>query len=43
MEKETFEALKKGDQRAWATFFTEFDPLIESVVAWTKWHFATPR
>lgn len=33
------DALKAGDQRAWASFFTYFDGLIRSVVAWPRWHF----
>lgn len=33
------EAMKKGDETAWNAFFSEYDPLIRSIVAWPKWHF----
>lgn len=32
-------ALQAGDDAAWTSFFTEFDPLIQSVVSWPKWRF----
>ncbi len=31
--------LREGDNGAWESFFQEFDKLIGSVVAWSKWHF----
>jgi RNA polymerase sigma factor (sigma-70 family) len=34
-----FEALRANDESAWTRFFEEFDPLITSVVRWSKWHF----
>ena len=33
------DALGRGDETAWNAFFSEYDPVIRSVVAWPKWHF----
>lgn len=33
------EALRQGQDAAWNAFFEQFDPLITSVVNWSKWHF----
>ncbi len=32
-------ALRQGQDAAWDALFEEFDPLIISVVRWSKWHF----
>ncbi|MDA1043721.1 MAG: sigma-70 family RNA polymerase sigma factor [Verrucomicrobia bacterium] len=32
--------LRQGDSSAWESFFETFDPLIISIVSWSKWHFA---
>lgn len=39
MEKAIIDALQAGDQAAWSSFFAEFDPLLRSVAAWSKWRF----
>ena len=35
------EALKKGDEKAWARFFLLYDKEIRAIAAWPKWHFDT--
>ena len=40
MQENQIEDLKKGDLKAWDAFISDIDPLIRSVVAWQKWHFA---
>lgn len=35
----TIEELKTGDERVWTAFFSHFDKLIRSIVAWPRWHF----
>jgi len=42
LPKEKVEALKQGDETAWREFFATYDPLINYVVSWSKWHFNEP-
>ena len=36
---ETLQALVEGDERAWAAFLAQHDPVITGVTGWSKWRF----
>jgi len=35
----SIEDLSRGDERAWTAFFADYEPLIRSVIGWSKWRF----
>ena len=38
-DRPDLEALKKGDEKAWALFFLQYDKEISAIAAWPKWRF----
>jgi RNA polymerase sigma factor (sigma-70 family) len=40
LEPISLKDLKKGEASAWSAFFERYNPLIDSVTAWSKWRFS---
>jgi RNA polymerase sigma factor (sigma-70 family) len=39
IQSDTLQSLLKGSPAAWENFFRQYQPLITSVVSWSKWRF----